>query len=972
MSQNRRNAAALGLLLAAAVPATLRAAPAVEGPTADLAEEADLQFNLGVELYRQGQLQSALEHLLASNRLAPNRNVVFNIARIYEQLGRLPEAYRHYADFARDETEAAARGEAERALARLAPRVALLSVESTPPGATFFLDRRDLGARGRTPAVLAVSPGAHTVFLELGGHEAVEAEPVEAVVGQSAAVVARLEPILGRLLVRGAPAGAEIRLDSVDAAPVGRLPAELDVPPGPHTIYITAPGRRSAQLGVQVAAKATASVEAELAPLTGSLVLDADEPAARIEIDGVVAGFTPTVLDTVPVGRHRIRISVPGYAPFEREVEVAADARLTLQADLLPQSRVTAAARTAQALDEAPASVTLVTRDELRAFGAETLAEALGGLRGVYLTNDRTYVALGIRGFSRPGDYGNRMLVQLDGHAMNDDLLGSSYVAQDFQTDLGAVQRIELVRGPGSALYGSNAFFGVVNVVTDDLDSLPRPQASLASSGPGHLRLRLAGGTSLGERSGVFASVSGARATGEDLSLPTPNGGATQSRGADGFTSLTAQGKAFWRDLTLQGNFNRRNKEIPTGAFGTLLADDRAHSIDERAFVELRYEPGFGGTPAEPKVGLSTRLWLDRYAFDGDYPYAPPPGDVGLQRDRYTGLAGGGEARASVRVVQPLRLTVGAEGRVGLKAKLQSRNDETWILQEDAPFQVYSGYAVADFDPLAALGFSLGLRLDHYSTFGNTLSPRLATLLRPSSADVIKLIAGQAFRAPSTYEQVYNDDGRTQVAAGVLQPETVRTLEAEYTRHLTAELSLTTDVFYNQIANLVELGSRPVSTPPATCSEPCTLLRYDNAERRLTTLGAELELARTWRRGGMLSASYAWQRTGTAAFEQITNSPEHLVSLRHAVPLGRSGATLANAVRGESGRKMGTGGSTSAIFLWDLTVTGDVVPGHLSYGLGARNLTDARYGHPASEELFPVREVPQPRRSFFATLTATY
>src|SRR5262252_327717 len=99
-----------------------------------VADEADLQFMVGAEAYGKGEFTAALEHFLASNRLVSNRNVKFNIARAYEQLGRFPDAYRYYVDAARGE---AGDGQLQRdvnlALARIASRVAVIAVESSPP-----------------------------------------------------------------------------------------------------------------------------------------------------------------------------------------------------------------------------------------------------------------------------------------------------------------------------------------------------------------------------------------------------------------------------------------------------------------------------------------------------------------------------------------------------------------------------------------------------------------------------------------------------------------------------------------------------------------------------------------------------------------------------------------------------------------------------------------------------------------------
>src|SRR6185436_20275000 len=94
------------------------------------------------------------------------------------------------------------------------------------------------------------------------------------------------------------------------------------------------------------------------------------------------------------------------------------------------------------------------------------IAEAVRGMRGMYVWNDRSYAAVGVRGLGRPESYTNRELVLLDGHSTNDDWVGSAYVGYDGRTDLADIERIEVVRGPGSVLYGTNAFSGVINIVS--------------------------------------------------------------------------------------------------------------------------------------------------------------------------------------------------------------------------------------------------------------------------------------------------------------------------------------------------------------------------------------------------------------------------------------------------------------------------------------------------------------------------
>ena len=79
-----------------------------------------------------------------------------------------------------------------------------------------------------------------------------------------------------------------------------------------------------------------------------------------------------------------------------------------------------------QKIVEAPASVSIVTADEIQKYGYRTLAEILRSMPGIYIGNDRNYSFIGVRGVSRPGDYNTRVLLLVDGHRLNDNVLDSS------------------------------------------------------------------------------------------------------------------------------------------------------------------------------------------------------------------------------------------------------------------------------------------------------------------------------------------------------------------------------------------------------------------------------------------------------------------------------------------------------------------------------------------------------------------
>jgi outer membrane receptor for ferrienterochelin and colicins len=119
-----------------------------------------------------------------------------------------------------------------------------------------------------------------------------------------------------------------------------------------------------------------------------------------------------------------------------------------------------------QKVTEAPASVTIITADDIQRYGYRTLADVLRHVPGFYVNYDRNYSYVGVRGFSRPGDYNSRLLLLVDGHRVNDNLYDEAAIGTDFPVDIDLIDRVEVIRGPNSSLYVASAFLGVINVVT--------------------------------------------------------------------------------------------------------------------------------------------------------------------------------------------------------------------------------------------------------------------------------------------------------------------------------------------------------------------------------------------------------------------------------------------------------------------------------------------------------------------------
>src|SRR4051812_33264729 len=155
--------------------------------------------------------------------------------------------------------------------------------------------------------------------------------------------------------------------------------------------------------------------------------------------------------------------------------------------------RVFGASDRLQPVTEAPSSVTIVTADEIARYGFRTLADVLSSTRGFYITNDRNYSYVGARGFGRAGDYNTRVLLLVNGHRVNDNVYDQATVGLDFGIDARLFERVEIIRGPASSLYGTSAFFAVVNVITRSGDSI---DVATVDAGVG----------SLGERTAYLAA----------------------------------------------------------------------------------------------------------------------------------------------------------------------------------------------------------------------------------------------------------------------------------------------------------------------------------------------------------------------------------------------------------------------------------------------------------------------------------
>jgi outer membrane receptor for ferrienterochelin and colicin len=185
-----------------------------------------------------------------------------------------------------------------------------------------------------------------------------------------------------------------------------------------------------------------------------------------------------------------------------------------------PYDVVEGASKYKQEAGRAPATVTVITAEEIRLYGYRNLPEILNSVTGLFTTYDRNYYYLGVRGLRRPGDYDSRVLLLVNGFRVNENIADAAGIGWELPIDVDLIERVEVIRGPGSSLYGSNALLAVVNITTKSGRSLKGLEALAEISDYQGARGRLSWGQDLGQDRSLLVSASGYRTHGPSLYFP--------------------------------------------------------------------------------------------------------------------------------------------------------------------------------------------------------------------------------------------------------------------------------------------------------------------------------------------------------------------------------------------------------------------------------------------------------------------
>ncbi len=475
---------------------------------------------------------------------------------------------------------------------------------------------------------------------------------------------------------------------------------------------------------------------------------------------------------------------------------------------LLEENVVSAPSKSAETSSSAPATSISITADDLRRYGIRTLDEAINFLSMGMVSERRFQTSeVGARGVLITSDFGSHVLLLLDGHVLSEQWGAGSYYDRGATIPVEMIDHIEIVLGPGSVLYGSNAMLGVVNVVTKRAKDFNGLRLVLESEVPVSLR----GGVGFGKEFRLFGSDAELTFMAEHYEQrgPTFDYG-PQNYGNDAVTGLP----------------RRFNPDAPPGVWGG-KGDDayytqaptgylrfRVGNVEAavRAAVYKRTNPGDGGNFDDPDsyeidrwlnvdikhtarisrtVTLSTRLYGDLYDYRQFWTSTGAEDCLAGQDAgcfwRLLGIAmwTGIEPQLTLDWLGDRSFVTlfGVDGRYKqIKSKVSYLDNLTGDNPGDVGVYDKSEKALAVYlqqtaQPAEWMGLNAGTRIDVDDRFGSHVSPRAAILFFPWEGNTLKAIYSEAFRAPSAFE-IYYEDPTTQLAGGKdLGPEVVRSVE---------------------------------------------------------------------------------------------------------------------------------------------------------------------------------------------------
>ncbi|MBV6493914.1 MAG: Colicin I receptor [Turneriella sp.] len=631
--------------------------------------------------------------------------------------------------------------------------------------------------------------------------------------------------------------------------------------------------------------------------------------------------------------------------------------------NLLKEDTVEAASKYQQKISDAPGNVTVISKRILLSFGFRTVGEALRTLSGFYVSNGRDYEYVGVRGVSFNGDYNTHILLLINGQRVNEYVAGAMYVDEALGIDIDLIDRIEVVRGPGSTLYGTNAFFALINIVTKDPKELKNLTLSGEVGSYQRYKTTIIGAGEAGDFK-AYAHAAWFDYKGPQIYFPEFNGlviegasnpsksnlGGITSAGADFERKVESSGELSYKDFTASFSYMNRYAGVPDGRYGMFLDDHNSYNHDKRFIARMKYK-----YDVSQKLNFDTRLFYNNYTFRDNLIYIPNFLDNGDTKftDTLSDNTVGTEVRAEFIPFASLRTITGAEIQYSKTRSFVTGNAN----DIDIPVELYNYAAFTQFAYQPKHWFALisGLRFDGSSVFEKNFSPRVTAIFHPNSESTVKLIYSTGFRNPTPFERFFADQISLEANSN-LGPERLQNAEIVYEHRLAEGLSLQSAAYSNHITNLLVQETNPDTG----------LLRFIN-KGTINMNGVEAGFTYLTLSGFRIFANITYNESfekwilsdfSTGQRVWLPNSPQYTMNTGFLVPLWKNYLAAAVTTHYIAERKSfeiitddGSGPETHskifpAYYLTNVTLSLKEVIPHFYLYASVYNLFDEHYSDP--------------------------
>ncbi len=553
---------------------------------------------------------------------------------------------------------------------------------------------------------------------------------------------------------------------------------------------------------------------------------------------------------------------------------------------------VVSASKRLQRIEEAPATITVITAEDIRQSGLTSIPEILrqvAGLDVVTITAFDTQVAVrGFLGRALNMNVFNKVLVLINGRSVYEDLFGGT-VWEALPIQLEDIERIEVVKGPGSVLYGANAFTGVINIITKSPD----------------------------ESSGGLVSVTGGQFNHYIGSLiyadKVRDLGYRLSGGWESASRLEEHDEYSEKVGRFSGLFNYKINESSEASLEGGISDAKGEVLViypgilselQRSYVKANYN----------YPDLKAQVFWRGGRFDIPLAvFIPPSGTIPSLGEDIEGKLEGDDISGSyytydMELQQSIKLAEIHTIMGGFNYRFFTLKSN---YTEQEGLNIYAGFLQYEIKPIPSVILNLGVRVDYQDYIGTNVSPRSSLIFTPVKGHTICLSAGSAFRNP-TYIDLFADASLDLFVEGSfvgtikaegnrdLKSARIESYELGYRAALFEKLRANLEIFYNKIDDLIHtFGEFPKDfpTPPFVVS-----IRSINYIGKTEAIGGEagLEYKITPWLTGFMNYSYeeVYEDLIDEPRKRLLSNPENKINggLRAALKNGFSANVLIHYV----------------------------------------------------------------------------